>query len=364
MPNDLFPDRIERVDGGVVVPERSHDARHAEGVLRADGSYVEASRAWIRPRVCSQPPALSPDEEVVDLPGRHLFAGHLRGHFGHFIVESTARLWALDELGGAIDSILYLPYRGQMRGMARCLSDNRRFFELMGVDVPVNVHPTPLRVETVHVPDLGFGWLQRYAGSPRYRRFMRDRLGAAIAPEGAPDLYVSRAGLMAKRGGILGETVIEDNLRRAGYEIFRPEKHTLDLQIARYKAARRIVALDGSALHLAASFVPEGGRVAIILRRSRANVGDYRLQYLNFAKIDPDCIDVVRRDWVSEERNRVDYASVGELDFAALFVRLAGAGYLPAGFRPDLPDAAGIAAMAADFAERRGERLAPREAGA
>lgn len=359
MPNDLFPDRIERVDGGFVVPERPHDAHHAEGVLRADRSYVEASRAWIRPRVCSQPPTLAPDEVVVDLPGRHLFAGHLRGHFGHFIVESTARLWALDELGGLIDSILYLPYRGQMKGMARCLADNRRFFELMGVEVPVDVHPTPLRVETVHVPDLGFGWLQRYAGSPRYRRFMRDRLGAAIAPEGAPDLYVSRAGLIAKRGGILGEAVIEDNLRRAGYEIFRPEKHPLDTQIARYKAARRIVALDGSALHLAASFVPEGGRVAIVLRRSRANVGDYQLQYRSFAGIESDCIDVVRRDWVSEDRNRVDYASVGELDFAALFARLAAAGYLPPGFRPELPDATAIAAMATSFAQRRGARLAP-----
>jgi capsular polysaccharide biosynthesis protein len=364
MTAELFADRIERVDGGVVVPKRAHDGRRAEGVLRADGSFVEASRSWIRANVASDPPALAADEPVAALAGRHLFGGHLRGHFGHFIVESTARLWALDELGGRIDGIVFLPYREGGERMDRLLQAKLPFFALMGVTVPIHLPQTAVRVESLDVADLGFGWKERYAGSPRYRGFMRERLGAGVAAEGAADLYVSRAGLMAKRGGVLGEQVIEANLARAGYEIFRPEKHPLEVQIARYKAARRIVALDGSALHLAAFFVAPGARVAIVLRRSKANFADYRLQYRSFAGIEPDRIEVIRRDWVSGARGRVDYASVGELDFAALFARLAAAGYLPAGFRPDLPDAAAVAAMAAAFAERRGEALIPLQAGA
>lgn len=362
MPSDaLFSDRIDTLAGAFVVPERPHDVPLASGVLGADGSFLESSRAWIRARKSTPAPTLSPDEPVRDLPGRHLFAGHMRGHFGHFIVESTARLWALDVLGSEIASVLYLPYRGDLAGTRRAIRGQGRFFELMGVAAPIESHAEVLRVETLHVPELGFGWLERYAGSPRYRGFMRERLGAGIAPEGGERLYISRAGLMARRGGILGETVIEENLARAGYEIFRPEKHPLEQQIARYKAARSIVALDGSALHMAAFFFRPGGRVAIVFRRTNANFADYRLQYRSFCGVDPDRIEVIRRDWVSGDARRSDYRSVGELDFAALFARLAELGYVAPDFRPELPSQDEIAAMAGALAERRGEEMQPLE---
>jgi hypothetical protein len=183
---------------------------------------------------------------------------------------------------------------------------------------------------------------------------MQGRLRAAVAPEGGKKLYISRARLAAQRGGILGETVIEENLARAGYEVFHPEKHPIDVQIARYRAAERIVALDGSALHLAAYVTDPGTRVAMILRRSKALAGDYQLQFRAFCDVALDVINVVRTDWVSGGSNRVDFRSVGEIDFAALFQSLAAEGYVTKSFRPRLPDAAAMSAMLADFAARRG----------
>ncbi len=354
-PKRPFRGEILRLRGAIVVPERDHDTRLASGVLLADRSYCELSRAWIRAGKATPVPSLSDDERIEDLPGRHLFAGHMRRHFGHFLVESTARLWALSELEGKIDSVLYLPYRGGILPTERAISAMAPFFERLGVAIPVRTYDTPVRVEELYVPELGFGWSNRYAGSPLYRRFMRDRLAGGIAAEGGEKLYISRAKLPSRLGAVLGETFIEQNLSRQGYEIFHPEKHPLDVQIARYKAARKIVALDGSALHLAAYLFREGGRVAIILRRSKANSADYVLQYRSFCNVTPDVIDVIRKDWVSGESTRSDYRSVGELDFASLFGQLTTLGYVEADFTPDLPSENEIAALVQEFSERRSE---------
>lgn len=349
-----FTHEIWSLNRALVVPERPHDAPLASGVLHGNGEWCGLSKAWIRARKASPAPTLAPEEPIVDLPGTHLFAGHFRGHFGHFLVESTARLWALNHLQQKPDSILYLPYRGNVAAIERAIAGQAGFFRLLGVDVPVRTHGAVLRVEKLIVPELGFGWADRYAGSPAYRAFMQSRLRAAAPAEGGEKLYVSRAKLNAARGGILGETVIEENLARLGWEIFHPEKHPLEVQIARYKAARQILALDGSALHLAAYVMEKGGRVGMILRRSKANTADYDLQFRSFCAIRPDVIDVIRHDWVAGEASRVDFRSVGEVDFKALFERLKALGYIPDDFRPDLPSEADLHAMLESFEDARG----------
>lgn len=358
-PKKPFAGEIADLRDAVVVPEREGDAKLASGVLRAGGSYCPLSQGWIRARKPMPAPTLAAGEKVGHLPGVHLFGGHFRGHFGHFLVESTARLWALDHLPVAPDSILYLPYRGEVGAIEKAMEGHERFYRLMGISQPVRTFGQPMRVERLFVPELGFGWSERYAGSPAYRAFMQGRLRAAVAPEGGKKLYISRAKLAAQRGGILGETVIEENLERQGYEIFHPERHPLDVQIARYRAAERIVALDGSALHLAAFVTDPGTRVAMILRRSRANAGDYRLQFRSFCGVEPDVIDVIRTDWVSGEADRVDFRSVGEVHFGDLFKALAKGGYVSGGFKPKLPKAAEVTAMLEEFSARRGGGMRP-----
>ena len=358
-PAPPFAGLILDLRNAILVPERDGDAKLASGVLHADGSYCALSQGWIRARKPIPAPTLGRDEKLAPMPGCHLFGGHFRGHFGHFLVESTARLWALDHLPARPDSILYLPYRGEVGAIEKAMEGHESFYRLLGIDQPVRTFGRPQQVERLFVPELGFGWSERYAGSPAYRAYMQGRLRAAVPPEGGENLYVSRALLAASRGGVLGEAIVEQNLARAGYEIFHPERHPLEVQIARYRAARKIVALDGSALHLAAYVADPATQVAMILRRSKANVADYQRQFRSFCGVEPDVIDVIRTDWVSGESSRVDFRSVGELDFARLFEGLAEAGYLPKGFRPDLPSAAQMADLLAAFADRRGGEMRP-----
>jgi hypothetical protein len=124
------------------------------------------------------------------------------------------------------------------------------------------------------------------------------------------------------------------------------------------------VALDGSALHLAAYVLSPQARVAIILRRTSANVADYLLQYRSFLGITPDVIDVIRCDWISGDNTRADFRSVGELDFSALFGQLAALGHLPEGFRAELPSPKEIAAIMDIQSGRRGDILRATQRGA
>jgi len=349
-PSGPFAGTILRLSRALVLPERDGDARLASGVLMSDGRWCKLSNAWIRADKAMPAPTLQPDEQVTDLPGRHLFAGHFRRHFGHFLVESTARLWALDHIP-AVDSILYLPFRGDTD---RSIGVHDAFFRLLGIETPIHAHPGVLRVQDLVVPELGFGWGDRYAGSPAYRKFIQGRL-AHVAPDGPERLYISRANLRAARGGVLGEPVIEAAMTQAGFEVFCPERHPVAVQIARYKAARQIVGLDGSALHLAAFVVRPDTKVTMILRRSRANAADYRLQFQSFAAITPTAIDAIRTDWISGDANRADFQSVGELDFARLFDRLRDLRHLPADLHPDIPSQPELCAMLAAFSARRGK---------
>lgn len=348
-----FQGHILTLHRALVLPERPQDQKLAAGVLDAGGTYAPLSRGWIRAGKPMPEPRLHPAEPVTDLPGRHLYAGHFRAHFGHFLVESTARLWALDHIKQKFDSILYLPYRGDTAPIARDEAP-AHFFRLLGIDTPVQALAGALRVEELHIPELGFGWEERYAGSPAFHAFMRGRL-AHIPAEGGEKLYISRAKLNPQRGGVLCETVIEDNLARLGFDIFHPERHPLEVQIARYRAARQVIALDGSALHLAAFVLHPDAKVAMILRRSRANAADYVRQFKGFCDIDLSVIDVIARDWVAMDANRSDFRSIGELDFAALFGWLKGLALVPAQFRPSLPEASAVKQMLESFQDKRGE---------
>ena len=103
--------------------------------------------------------------------------------------------------------------------------------------------------------------------------------------------------------------------------------------------------------------------MAMILRRSSANVADYMLQYQQFKGIVPDVINVIERDWISGDSTRADFRSVGELNFAALFTQLKSLGHLEAGFKAKLPTKAAMAQMLADQGEKRGDGFRALERG-
>lgn len=231
------------------------------------------------------------------LAGRHLYCGWLRPHFGHFLLETTSRLWALDQLDRKADSVVFFPFRG--KGGRRAWDRYRAFIDLLTDGVPTSIINKPFTVEELIVPDPGFGHGPRLLGSPGFRDFIRTRIESRISPEGPEKIYISRTRLLDKRGGVFGEERIEALMAENGFEIYHPQQHTIPEQLAVYRAARQVVSLDGSALHLVA-----------------------------FAEADVHLIDGLRGSWVDEGARRVDFRSIGEVDLPRVRDLLASAGFV------------------------------------
>ncbi|MCX8508880.1 MAG: glycosyltransferase family 61 protein, partial [Rhodobacteraceae bacterium] len=104
-------------------------------------------------------------------------------------------------------------------------------------------------------------------GIADHHAFMRQH-ARKDAPEPDLDIYVSRCKTGPSKGNHILEMVIERGMEAAGYRIFYPEEHTLAEQIATYARARRLVGVDGSAFHVAATALAPTARVALIARRA------------------------------------------------------------------------------------------------
>lgn len=326
---------IRSVPGAVIATSTLPDLVQPAGVFDAEGGFVHESVLW-RGRALMVAPEVAP-EPVADLPGRWLWAGVLLNHFGHFLVESSGRLWGIDTVQGKLDGIIYISKRdADEEGEAVELSAfHQNFMALLGLDLPFKVVTQPTRVEMLEVPGQGFGIGALASGTAPFRRFMQSRFAKETPAEGAEKLYISRSGLAAVRGGILFEERIEELLAPHGYDIFHPQKHPMEVQIARYKAARQIVSLDGSALHLLAMVARPDQHIAMIKRRDSGASDSIVAHLASFATRKPEVIDVIKQDWVRSDRKKADRTSIGELDFARLAAELVARGFLPAGIKAD-----------------------------
>ncbi|WP_135502234.1 glycosyltransferase family 61 protein [Roseovarius aestuariivivens] len=316
---------VEIVRNACVAPVLPH-GRMAAGVFRADGSFVEASRTLLsRGRLTDVPPRPDP-AGARRLPGRFLFAGPARAHFGHFLLESLGRLWPLTEDAVPPDGLLFLPPRADI-SLGPLQSQHAGLFDALCPGLPQIATTEPVVVEELIVPGQAFGHGPWITGTPAFRALMRSRLESAFPADGPERLYISRSRLRGAEKLVDGEARIEKLMRRAGYTVFHPERHDIATQVARYRAARWLVGPDGSAFHLAACVVVPGTRVGVIQRRHRPEVVQSFLdQFAAFAEVETHLITPL----LPRERQSGDDRALktAPINFRALSRQLDAAGFL------------------------------------
>ncbi|WP_341864353.1 glycosyltransferase 61 family protein [Gymnodinialimonas sp. 57CJ19] len=335
-------------------------ARRAAGLFDAQGTFLPEGHCW---RYDTGPitlePAFPTSEQAPErLVGRWLYGGLFYGHFGHFLCETTSRLWALDALG-PIAGIVFLP-KQHLTHERRHFRHQLPFFAAMGLDdtkVTFRVPQQPVIIDQLAIPEPGFGIGNMIKGRPEYRQFMQSTLGADVAAQGGQDLYISRSQLPSKRGSVLLETLIETRMEKAGYSIFHPQNHDITEQIAAYKAARRIVSLDASSLHLAAMVVSPDTKVAIINRGPTNNIEDYVAQFTSWQGRAPTRIEAVSGVYGPEGRRTKKREAHAALSFPAIGAALAKDGFLPAATKWTAPTKLQTTKAVAALSERVGETL-------
>ncbi|QFT59604.1 hypothetical protein FIU94_12290 [Sulfitobacter sp. THAF37] len=314
----------QTLEGAIVVPPADTGFVQPSGVLERTGSYVASGALWRNGRALTVAPPM-PEGDLPLRKGTWLWGGVLWAHFGHFLVESTARLWALEGLEKKIDGILYVPKRPKTGDEVKPFQTD--FVTLMGCDLPVVSVTTPERVEELIVPGQGFGLGTMITGTQAFRDAIAARFGQDVPADGPEKLYISRSGLPSGRGNLIGEVELEAHLAEQGYTIYHPEKHDLRSQVATYKAARQVIAAEGSALHLLAMVADPAAQVAIVVRRPSGATRNLEQHLTSFAGITPLTITQLSRSWkpLGAAKPRL---WMGELDMPALQTALADGGFI------------------------------------
>lgn len=341
-----------------VVPPLSAELANQTGVL-CNGAVVEQAITRRGPHPAHDAPPLAQASSAVQPPanlaGTWLWGGQLYWHFGHFLTESASRLWAFDAARLDIEGIIFLPKRF---GTGLELLDwQQEYLSLAGITTDVHVASTPTVVERLLVPEQGFGTGELATGTETYRRFITKRFAANIAPDGPERLYLSRSRFGPRKGGILGETTLEAHLSAEGYEVFHPQEHSLTEQIARMKAAKRIVGPDGSAFHLAGLVARQDVRAAMIMRRNAMTAVHLLRQFEGLRDARLHAINAIRNDWTPNGAPP-DRLSFAELDFVALARSLRCAGLIDGEGWSDPPQGT-IRKRIRQLSRRRGVGLAP-----
>jgi len=316
---------VREVSGAVVVPHERPGRDLYCGVFTGEGKYMPWAATWQREALITHAPDVVPDPAEM-LEGEWLWGGVLYGHFGHFLVETAARLWAVPRLRERLSGALFVEkYSSEQAGLPDYKTE---YFQLLVGDLPLRILRVPTRVAHLHVPGQGFGLGRISKGTRVFRRFIAEHFARDVEPEGPENLFITRSQLALDREGFVGEAILDDRMARAGYAVFCPEKHDLGTQVARYRAARRIVGMDGSAFHLFGLVANRDQNVGVILRRQKGRSRAMRWQIESFSGRTPHVIDTLKknRDWVMGRK-----ALIHDFDMERIGAQMKAAGLIAPG---------------------------------
>ena len=316
LPDGGWSSELRVVKNAVICPAETH--AETPGVW-ADGDIAEAAtwRGGIR-----LTGALTGAPEVsAHLDGRHMWGGVYFGHFGHFLVETISRLWAVSQAGA--ESVIFTPRHGRLRDFA---TYQKELIDLVLPQAKVRIIREPTRIEELVVPGQGFGLGKISAGTAQFRDFIRNAL-ADIAPADIDNVYISRTRFGGK-GGIINEQRLERLLEAEGYTAVYPERLSLREQFSIFKGARNILGLDGSAFHVLAYVANPDQHAGIIIRRSNPAYHHIAEHLHGFTGRPPEIINHLAADWMPDRQKLANHVSWGELDFDGLGQTLAGLGFI------------------------------------
>ncbi len=243
---DIFQNGIVAPLSEVKRTDQTKPPFYYGGVYNLDCVVSEKSllnRSW------GQIVSAYPESDMAALePTRHhesvVYGGLILKHFGHFLVESTTRLWwpILNGFDGPIVFHSEVPNPLSIHFV-------REFFELLGITERVIVIDKALSFDTIYVPEPAFE-IQTYA-HPLYLLPFKEIIqgpefkSLQLMPK---KLYLSRTRLGA--GLAAGEEFIEEIMKSNGFVIIHPERLSLLEQIKYVYSAETICGVVGSAFHL------------------------------------------------------------------------------------------------------------------
>lgn len=288
-----MPDIIE-VQNGVILPAKYMSLVFPcglGGVINEKGEFIEESGTEF-PEIFGGAYAYNILEEN-SLEEEVIYIGHLRTHWGHFLIDCTMRMWYLAEKNVPCR----IAYCGTMFDENTLPENILAFFNLFGIkhnqllDIKV-----PTRVSRILIPRVSLGPENLY--TYKFKDMFRSVSGKIDVDlyETSEKLYYTRTGLVNENE--IGEKLIEEIFRKNGYRIISPERESLERQIALMKSCRIFASIEGTVAHNIV-FAGEQTKQIILRKHTYINVRQPRLN---------KCMDV-----------KADYINVGCRPFGKCF---------------------------------------------
>lgn len=300
MDNSNAPTRsLVRIHGAIATPMVAHpsDRTFTGAIYDASGALCRESQRTLRGSNEWSPcdlPRIETRFPKRKVPGRSLYLGHYTGHYGHFLLETLSRLWAIVEeasQGRTYDRFVFHPFLHDTPAPHR-FSPARTIFGCFGIQ-PTQFHLVQecTEFEDMTVPSALFeiNYAVDSGMGDIYRSIVKDclkqsssalGLWARLAGWGEGQelkLYLSRR---RARGyhPMANEREIERVFSSAGFRILHPQKWRFEQQVALFQRASVIAGVEGSALHNSVFMRP--GRYVINIGTPREPEGDILNQRL------------------------------------------------------------------------------------
>ncbi|CAO4183174.1 hypothetical protein AFFFEF_04158 [Methylorubrum extorquens] len=209
--------------------------------------------------------------EITDGPVEEMvYAGPIVNHYGHFILASLSRLWAIDGARPA----LFHSYPPIFDHGARFVIEIVAAAGLTRENTFSFDRPTRIRRLFVPEPSL----VEQLYTTQAYS-ISSAKIGASIMETGLfveKDYYISKSRMRSGVACLANEEVIEAAFQAVGFDIIYPETLPLADQVSLFRNARTIVGTVSSAFHTAA-LVPGGTGRHIMFDYTEAPNANFRL---------------------------------------------------------------------------------------
>ena len=306
------------------------------GIYDSEGKLVPHGDVYAD-NVLSIPHPKRPQVSRISIPleGPVLFAGAADKQFGYFLTSGLGRLWALENLPEET-RILYM-----LKPLKRPATYGfiPPILKSLDVENEVILSDKNHSFEMLYTASELFGERYGGCGAEAFYAWLDARWAPKTSPDPDKKVYVTRGQMQGVYGRYACEDMLEELLAAQGYEIFAPEKHSMEEQIACYQSAGRLIFSEGSALHLFALVKRPGQHFATIMRRPE--LPPLMWQQLGDRAGEPSAEINVIKDVLWPPR-RGGHLSISILDFAELKTQLVSLGFLKASCAWDIPNEAQI----------------------
>jgi capsular polysaccharide biosynthesis protein len=254
---DLVIERFDRINCIPVARKQEFGMSFQIGAYHPDGQFLTS--VALRRNFGISGRAL-PVPAKLAKPGVYLYGGLLRRHYGHFLLESLARVYALQDSD--------LPIVWHLESLSGLTSWQHEIFSLLGVDVGRFVFvEQPTEFATLLVPEVGY----------RIQDWMHPRQENAMGrytfsqPVRGKRIWLSRSRLAEEAGNVVAVTDIENALEANGWHIIHPQELTIHDQLGIMSDAEVISGFAGSAFHTLILASQIRARIVIVQRSETLN---------------------------------------------------------------------------------------------